>query len=378
MYEEKPIGGQLRLARMAWGYSLDDVGAAVHSTRQYIHQLETGAKIPNLDMVIVLSEALGVRGDYFHQVNSAPVTPEQCHFRKQQTTPVSVTSQVLARGTLLDAFVSKLDNHLELPRVDFPDIPVSSGDNVEAAAEACRRHWNLGLVAPITNMMRVVENAGAVVTYFGGVSERVDALSMDRPRPIIVRSSAKESLCRLRFDLAHECGHLVMHRGIHTGDQVSEDQANRFASAFLLPRAGFLKEFPRGKLLNWPAMYQMKKRWKVAVRAIIRRALDLQLITSSQYRSANIHLVKSGQAKLEKFDDVLPMEEPELMNRALVALEKAKPQGIRRIAGELGWADKMYQLIVGNELPPLQPFDPKELNVLEARLKEARQRNNTN
>ena len=375
MYEEKPIGGQLRLARMAWGYSLDEVGAAVHSTRQYIHQLETGAKNPSLDMVIVLSEVLGVRGGYFQQISSAPVTPEQCHFRKQQTTPVSITSQVLARGTLLDAFVSKLDSVLELPKVNFPDIPATSGDDVEAVAEACRRYWNLGLVAPITNMMRAVENAGAVVTYFSGVSERVDALSMDRPRPIIVRSAAKESLCRLRFDLAHECGHLVMHRGIHTGDQLTEEQANRFASAFLLPRAGFLKEFPRGKLLNWPAMYQMKKRWKVAVRAIVRRALDLQLITASQYRSANIHLVKSGQAKQERFDDVLPMEEPELMNSALAALEKARPQGIRRIAGELGWDAKMYQLIIGRDLPPLQPFDPKEINMLQARLREARRLN---
>jgi hypothetical protein len=166
-----------------------------------------------------------------------------------------------------------------------------------------------------------------------------------------------------------------MHRGIHTGDQLTEEQANRFASAFLLPRAGFLKEFPRGKLLNWPAMYQMKKRWKVAVRAIVRRALDLQLIAPSQYRSANIHLVKSGQAKHERFDDVLPMEEPELMNSALGALEKAKPQGIRRIAGELGWDDKMYRLIIGRDLPPLQPFDPKEINMLQARLREARRLN---
>lgn len=375
MYEEKPIGGQLRLARMAWGHSLDDVGVAVHSTRQYIHQLETGAKIPNLDMVIVLSEFLGVRGGYFDQVNTSPVSPEQCHFRKQKTTPASVTSQVLARGTLLDAFVARLDNQLQLPKIDFPDIPVSSSDNVEAAAEACRRHWKLGLLAPITNMMRVVENAGAVVTYFDGVSERVDALSMDRPRPIIVRSSAKESLCRLRFDLAHECGHLVMHRGLHTGDQVTEEEANRFASAFLLPRAGFLKEFPQGKLLNWPAMFQMKLRWKVAVRAIVRRALDLQLISPAQYRSANIHLVKTGQAKREKYDDVLPMELPELMDSALKALEMAKPQGIRRITGELGWDEKLYQLIIGRNLPPIPAFDPTELNTLAAQLKKARELN---
>lgn len=358
---------------MAWGQSLDEVGTSTHSTRQFIHQLETGAKVPSAEMLTVLAEVLGVQESYFHNVNSAPVMAEQCHFRKQQTTPMSITSQVLARGTLLDSFVSRLDGQLRLPKVNFPDISIASNDEIEQVAEACRRHWNLGVVAPITNMMRVVENAGAVVTYFHGVSERVDALSMDRPRPIIVRSSAKESLCRLRFDLAHEMGHLVMHRGFHTGDQVSEDQANRFASAFLLPRAGFLKEFPRGSRLNWPVMFQMKKRWKVAVRAIIRRALDLQLITPSQYRSANIHLVKTGQAKFERYDDELLMEDPELLSNALAALERSKPHAIRRIVDDLGWADRLYQLIVGKALPLPEPADGT-VNLLHARLQRARQR----
>ena len=371
MHSDQPIGGQLRLARMAWGQSLDDVGASAHSTRQYIHQLETGAKFPTADMLAVLAEVMGVQESYFHKVNSAPVTAEQCHFRKQQTTPMSITSQVLARGTLLDCFVSRLDKQLRLPKVNFPDFAIKSDEEIEQVAEACRRHWNLGVIAPITNMMRVVENAGAVVTYFHGISERVDALSMDRRRPIIVRSSAKESLCRLRFDLAHETGHLVMHRGLHTGDQVTESQANRFASAFLLPRAGFLKEFPRGSRLNWPAMFQMKKRWKVAVRAIVRRALDLGLITPSQYRSANIHLVKSGQAKSERYDDELPMEDPELLNTALEALGQAKPNAIRSIVDDLGWDDRLYRLIIGSALPATVPPDGT-VNLLHARLKRAR------
>jgi Zn-dependent peptidase ImmA (M78 family) len=374
MHSEQPIGGQLRLARMAWGQSLDEIGASTLTSRQFVHQLETGAKIPNPEMLAVLAEVMGVQESYFHKVNSAPVTAEQCHFRKQQTTPISITSQVLARGTLLDCFVSRLDKKLRLPKVNFPDLAIRSDEEIEEVAEACRRHWNLGLIAPITNMMRVVENAGAVVTYFHGISERVDALSMDRRRPIIVRSSAKESLCRLRFDLAHEAGHLVMHRGLHTGDQHSESQANRFASAFLLPRAGFLKEFPRGARLNWPAMFQMKKRWKVAVRAIVRRALDLGLISASQYRSANIHLVKTGQAKLERYDDELPMENPELLDTALDALEQTMPNATRGIVDDLGWDDRLYKLIVGKTLPT-RGLPEGTIDLLRVRLQKARDRN---
>jgi len=36
-------GEQLRLARLAFGYSLDEVGAMVGATRQFIHQLEVEA-----------------------------------------------------------------------------------------------------------------------------------------------------------------------------------------------------------------------------------------------------------------------------------------------------------------------------------------------
>lgn len=63
----------------------------------------------------------------------------------------------------------------------------------------------------------MVENQGAIVTTFDGVSDKVDALSINRKYPIIIRNTAKESVCRMRFDIAHECGHLIMHDGIETG-----------------------------------------------------------------------------------------------------------------------------------------------------------------
>jgi Zn-dependent peptidase ImmA (M78 family) len=209
-------------------------------------------------------------------------------------------------------------------------------------------------------MMRVVENAGAIVTYFGDLSERVDAFSMDRRRPIIVRSSLKESLCRQRFDLAHECGHLIMHRGMQTGDRITEDQAHRFASAFLLPRGAVLREFPRGRWIDWNALYALKKRWKVSVRALVRRGYDLKLLTPAQYRTANIHLVKSGQAKVERFDDdgTMPVEEPELLSSALNVLNESVHGGVPAVANMVGFSVAMLERITGNPaLTPQRGFD---------------------
>ena len=298
-------GERLRLARIAKGLTLDELGGLVGATRQYLNQLEQGVKMPTADMTKALSAALGVTARFFLLTTRDGVRPEQCHFRKQRTTPVSIVSQVLARGTLLDGFIDRLDRELDLPAVTFPDIQAGSvaRDRTSGRTE-CATTGKLGS-GPISSMMRVVENAGAIVSFFGGVSERVDALSIDRRRPMIIRSEAKPSACRLRFDLAHECGHLVMHRGIETGDKETEDQANRFASAFLLPRASFIHEFPRGPYLNWQAIYDMKLRWKVSAAAILRRAFDLKMLSADQYRTGHIHLSKTGQRKVEKFDDVI-------------------------------------------------------------------------
>jgi Zn-dependent peptidase ImmA (M78 family)/transcriptional regulator with XRE-family HTH domain len=351
MNTEKAFRGeQLRLARLAFGYSLDEVGTKVGSTRQFIHQLEVDAKVPSRELVIGLARTLGVTPRFFSIAPRATVRPEQCHFRKQATTPASITSQVLARGSILDALTEELDSRLELPTVNFPDAMVQSLDDVEIAAEAARAYWGLGSSGPITNMMRVVENAGAIVTYFAGVSDRVDALSMDRRRPIIVRSEDKQSLCRLRFDLAHECGHLVMHRGIQTGDRLTEDQANRFASAFLLPRAPFLHMFPRSRFLNWELIFHIKLQWKVSARAVLRRAFDLGVISSDQYRTGNIHLAKTGQTKVERYDADLPMESAELLDAAMDALESTRAGALLEMANELGLAAPMFDHLTSRSL----------------------------
>lgn len=359
----KIAGEQLRLARLAHGYSLEEVGELIGATRQFIHQLETGSRSPSDEVVDALADVLGVTPTFLAQPIPSTVRPEQCHFRGHITRPASITSQVLARGTLLDKFVAAIEVHLELPAVSFPDLPAVTAEEIEQAAEEARRYWGLGTTGPITSMMRVVENAGAVVTYFGDLSDRVDAFSMDRRRPIIVRSSLKESLCRQRFDFAHECGHLIMHRGMQTGDRATEDQAHRFASAFLFPRGAVLREFPRGRAINWRALFELKLRWKMSVRALVRRGYDLGLLTPAQYRTANIHLVKTGQAKVETYDadGALPVEQPELLPSALSALEDAVVGGAGGIGREIGLAPAMLELITGSSFPEPAPSndDPK-------------------
>ncbi|MBY6208732.1 MULTISPECIES: XRE family transcriptional regulator [Halomonas] len=315
-------GDRLRLARLMAGITQQELGDCVNVSRQFIHQLESGAKKPPEDVLNAISERLEVSNGFFFTPVGNDVKFEQCHFRKRKTTPVNLSNRVLAMSTIFEDIVQLLDTLLELPEIDFPELGslTTDANSIERAAEKTRIHWGLGINAPITNMVRALENAGAVITCYDNVSDKVDALSISRKRPIIVRNNAKESVCRLRFDLAHECGHLVLHQGVETGCSKTESEANAFASAFLFPRAAFIKEFPacigpRG--FRWEKMLGLKERWKISLRAMIYRANKLDLISAQQYRSANVYLNKNGQARKEKLDDVLPMEIPEILPSAI-------------------------------------------------------------
>lgn len=75
---------------------------------------------------------------------------------------------------------------------------------------------------------------------------------------------------------------------ISTGDRATESQANRFASALLLPRTAMAKYFPRpiGGRIDWQGLSQFKLTWKVSKAAIIYRAHQLGLLTDAQYKTA--------------------------------------------------------------------------------------------
>jgi len=234
-----------------------------------------------------------------------------------------------------------------LPKVDIQPMEAETATEIEGVAAIYRKRWELG-DGPISNMCRVIEQrAGAVITYFSVVSEKVDAFSISRPRPVVVRNPAKESPGRMRFDLAHELGHLILHHGIETGDDLTEKQADIFASAFLLPRNSFIAEFPRASPLDWDALYRLKLRWKVSVAAILYRAHDLQLLDPAQYRIANIRLAKTRQKKKEWYDDQLQLEKPELLEMALEKYEDLPNKSITAFAEELGVTPLFVRRLAG-------------------------------
>ena len=85
-----------------------------------------------------------------------------------------------------------------------------------------------------------------------------------------------------RFDAVHQLGHLVLHQDGKVTGRLAEDQANAFASSFLMPQSDVLAVLPRVYLLA--QIMQAKKRRKVSVAALNYRLHKLKITTDWKYR----------------------------------------------------------------------------------------------
>ncbi len=318
-------GDKLRIARIASGLSLIEIGSELEVTRQYVHKLENES-IPSDEQLIQLANILNVNENFFYSPRKRPIETEQCHFRSLRSSTQTLKKMIMAQVEMFDDnFLSLLSEEVEFPEIrllDVCDTDIQSVSSIEGVAEHFRRNLGLGL-GPISNVIKLAESIGCVVVNLSEADERIDAFSVYNGRPIIVRNTAKTSPCRLRFDISHEIGHLIMHRGIETGCRVTEGQANNFASAFLMPRSSFSAEFPRmrGKYFNWEALEDLKVRWGVSLKAILYRASKLGLITPDKAKTGFITLSRSGQAKVENGDGRLTVEEPQMIQRAIDMLD---------------------------------------------------------
>jgi len=318
------LGQNLRLARLFHGHSLQDLADRVNKSKQYLSRLESGLEPPHESLETALAEALDVLPRFFREVDPMPISDEQCHFRKQLTTKVALKQVARAQGEMFKRLVSILDQNLDFPNYNFLHEEVSTPEEIERVAEISRSHWGLGL-GPIANMSRVAENAGAVLVKIGRLADEIDAISFATRRPVITLNAEGKSACRTRFGIAHEIGHLTIHVGIQTGDRATESQANRFASAFLMPRSYFIKECQRalrGTRLNWQILSDIKMRWGVSKAAILYRGRQLGAFSEEQYQSGVITLRRHGEALQEHEDKDMVQEKPELIPDSMEVLAK--------------------------------------------------------
>jgi Zn-dependent peptidase ImmA (M78 family) len=171
-------------------------------------------------------------------------------------------------------------------------------------------------------MVSLLERIGCVVGSIEMGTTKLDGLcswSRGDERPHILLASDKMSLPRRQMDAAHELGHAVLHKNV-TASQLKSDlkeierQAFRFASAFLRPETTYVHEVPHYSLAG---LLSVKERWRVSVKAQIRRLRDLDLIPDFHGTQLYKSYSAKGWSKEEPMDREWPVSEPNLLRDAL-------------------------------------------------------------
>ncbi len=366
---------RLQLARAFNEVTQAELGERLGVGQAFIGQIETDRKQPSDMLVMAMADTLGVEAKFFFEPSADEFRADDWSFRRYQSASAADMGRLLAQGTLLCMLVEFLDSALKLPADNVPTVArPTSREEIERAADLCRMQLGLGLDVPIKNVTRAFERAGVVFATASGGGGKIDAISRSvGQRGVILLSEDKGSASRRLFDVSHEGGHLVMHQGIETGTHETEEEANIFASAFLLPRRGFIKEFPRppsnGSWTRkyWNDLFDMKKRWRASVAAIIRRGFDLKMLDATQYQRAMRYMSAQSWLRHGEPPATEPeMEAPELLPNALAVLEKQRGITPLGVAAALGWKPETLAKIAGKgiQIEPPAKDEPPTAQVL--------------
>jgi len=233
--EQVPNPARLELARRRRGLSKTRLAKLVGVELRTISAYEKGEFSPSAETLNLLARELRFPIEFFFGPDLEIPNTRIASFRSLSRMSAGERDAALGAGAIALLLSDWLDQKFDLPPCDLPDLQPEEPEN---AAEALRCQWNLGY-RPIKNMIHLLEAHGARVFSLAEDTQRVDAFSFWKSdRPMIFLNTAK-SPERSRFDAAHELGYLVLHKhggphGLSAGQSV-EDQANTFASAFLMP-----------------------------------------------------------------------------------------------------------------------------------------------
>lgn len=315
---------RLTLARERRRLTKKGLAQKLRVTPHTVLRYESGEMQPTDDVVDRMENVLGFPRAFFFRTDIDGPNPASASFRSLSTISAKERDSALAAGAFAFDFSDWVDDHFDLPDASLVDL---AEDTPEVAARSLREEWGLG-EKPIPNLVHLLESKGVRVFSMAENTLAVDAFSVWRgARPFVFLNTIK-SAERSRHDAAHELGHLVLHK--HGGPQGRgvEDEADQFASSFLMPEEDVRATLPRVHTLN--QLLEAKKRWGVSLMSLVVRLHRLRILSDWQYRMFCIDASERGYRTAEP--QGMPREQSIVWQKVLTALwaERTTKESIAR------------------------------------------------
>lgn len=320
----KIIPERIREAREARGLQLEAFAELLGVTKQAVAQYESGLSTPGGEVIGKIIAHTAQPPSFFVTLRQRAASGISPFWRGLKRMEQHHRKRIARRLEWSHDITAYLEGFIELPPVSLPAINFNScsddAEQIELAADKVRDHWGLGR-GPLRDLSAIMELHGFILVRESVSCEDMDAVSCwQNGRPYILFSADILSGPRSAFNLAHELAHVVLHSSVEvTADNIKrlEKQANRFASAFLLPQESFSREV-LGTSLNH--FLFLKEKWGVAISAMAYRCKDLNILSDNQFsylmRQMNALKIKVREPLDEKFQ----MRTPSILGESVKML----------------------------------------------------------
>ena len=323
----KIIPEKLKEARLARGYTVTALAEKIGISKQTISKYELGQSSPSSETMIKYCNFLNFDINFFMFNNEdSNNNYGTIFFRSLKSAESQVREEIKIRIKWTNYIYKYINEFIEFPKLNLPDFEEKSLENldiykIEDIADKLREYWNIGK-GPINNLSVLLEQNGIILCNSNINNIKVDACSeVINDTAIFFIRTNDISACRLRFDLAHELGHLILHSEI-TKEELEnkeildriEKEANMFASVFLLPREEFSNEV---LALSLDHFVNLKSRWKVSIAAMIYRCKELGIFSDSQVLYLRKQISLKKWRTIEPLDDVIAIEKSKLLSNAI-------------------------------------------------------------
>lgn len=358
---------RLREARLVRGLTISDLAEKIGVSKQAISQFELGEHTPKPETVMLLINTLHFPKSFFYREFKEQFVGNT--FFRANATATKKSKEIQYNKTLLAGYIYEyISEYIEFPELNLPDVSqyqnsVWDSNTIERLAEEVRNHWEID-DKPISNIVHLLERNGIMVFSVDTDNVKVDAFCQHRKgRPFIFLGNDKQSAFRRQFDGAHELGHVLMHKEVDNQDVLSrtefkemENQANRFASALLLPAEAFARTVTSTSLLHF---VELKKYWNVSIAAMLYRCLDLKLIDEGKYTSLVKQMSMKKMRTKEPLDDVFPLQEPVVLRKSILLLLENKIKNQMQLIQEMSVPQEYIEMLCNLDQGTLNYKEPE-------------------
>lgn len=348
--EQKIIGLNLRRIREEKGFTQSQIADLAGISRVAYRNIENGTSMPKVSTLQNISSGIGVKlQDLFVPIRSL----KNVRFRalKKMNSRENILIEVARWLDDFNYLENLLKDHEEYKFKNLvTELSSIRGGQKKAklAAKKARELLNIKEKDPIRDIAGLLESNGIKIYPYSLVSDGFFGLSVseqDGGPAIIVNIWERISVERWIFSAAHELGHLLLHLDSYnvseiTEDRKQEDEANIFASYFLMPEEAFESEWSDTSGLPFvKRVLKVKRIFQVSYKTVLYRLSEK--IGNSIWGKFQV-AYKSRTGKTLRITDEPEALSPEKFQQSPEVLRSQEPDSL---SSSQFMEDRLYRLV---------------------------------